>query len=320
MARGLTIRHFSRQRIAPGPGVGASHPPWGAGRVRSGPLARGGVDGDRIYEMDYTYNNGGSLEGFFMHRDPPSSVKKILRKEVGFGCPVTDCGCPYLEWHHFDPAWHVRNHHEPKGMIALCREHHIQADHGAFTTEQLRHFKKCGRSSSKTIEGKFNWMRNRLLLAVGGNFYYETLGVFKFQGREIIWLERSTDGYLTVNINMLTTSGLPRARMINNQWYGTNLEDDIECPPSAKRIKVRYSNGDHFSLEFTEANSESDILKSFPEASVGRWDIPFPITLAAISYSVGGTNISFGSRGTTIEGLSIVGVFMKNCGWGIVVN
>jgi len=102
-----------------------------------------------------------------MNRRPPEKVKKILRSEIGFGCPIPGCGNPYLEWHHFDPPWHIENHHNPEGMIALCREHHIQADNGAFTADQLEEYKKQGKKNWKAVKGNFNWLRNRMLAVVG---------------------------------------------------------------------------------------------------------------------------------------------------------
>ena len=57
-----------------------------------------------------------------MNRTPPKKVIQTLRQEVGFGCPVPNCGNPYLEWHHFDPPWSIENHHRPEGMIALCTQ------------------------------------------------------------------------------------------------------------------------------------------------------------------------------------------------------
>jgi hypothetical protein len=74
--------------------------------------------------------------------------RKALRKEVGFGCPVKDCGNPYLTWHHFDPPWEIAKHkpkperHKVEGIIALCHSHHDEADAGAFTKEQLHALKR----------------------------------------------------------------------------------------------------------------------------------------------------------------------------------
>lgn len=72
---------------------------------------------------------------------PPSAVRLELRREVGFCCPVEGCHWPYLTWHHFDPPWHARQHHDQAGMVALCLQHHKEADSSAFTPEQLHAFK-----------------------------------------------------------------------------------------------------------------------------------------------------------------------------------
>lgn len=90
-----------------------------------------------------------------MNRTPPARIRERLRREVGFGCPVKGCGSPYLTWHHFDPPWSKHEHHEPNGMIALCREHHDQADAGAFTKDQLRAFKVATSDREKGVQGRF---------------------------------------------------------------------------------------------------------------------------------------------------------------------
>ena len=76
-----------------------------------------------------------------MNRNPPLNIKRILRQEVNYGCPVPNCGSPLLIWHHFDPLWSVKQHHNPEGMIALCTQHHPMADSGVFSSDQLRRFK-----------------------------------------------------------------------------------------------------------------------------------------------------------------------------------
>lgn len=109
-----------------------------------------------------------------LNRTPPADVRHHHSAEVGFGCPVEGCGSPYLMWHHFDPTWSERQHHEPGGMVALCRDHHPEADSGAFTHDQLREFKRVGRDRRQALHARFNWMRRDLLAVVGGQFYYDT--------------------------------------------------------------------------------------------------------------------------------------------------
>ncbi|MEW5735721.1 MAG: hypothetical protein AB1921_12755 [Thermodesulfobacteriota bacterium] len=76
-----------------------------------------------------------------MDRNPPSDVKKLLRQEVNYGCPVPGCGSPFLTWHHFDPPWSVKEHHNPDSMIALCTQCHPMADAGAYSSEQFEALK-----------------------------------------------------------------------------------------------------------------------------------------------------------------------------------
>jgi hypothetical protein len=107
-----------------------------------------------------------------LRREPDDDVKRKLRQDVGYVCPVPSCQSPYLEWHHFDPAWSELKHHNPDGMIALCRNHHPEADGGAFTVEQLHDWKRAaGESFERTgfasVGGAFNWMRRKVVVRFG---------------------------------------------------------------------------------------------------------------------------------------------------------
>lgn len=52
-------------------------------------------------------------------------------------------------------------------MIALCSEHHLKADAGAFTVDQLCEFKLKGAVNREELRGRFDWLRNKLLVVVG---------------------------------------------------------------------------------------------------------------------------------------------------------
>ena len=161
-----------------------------------------------------------------MTRTPPAKVRRQLRQEVGFHCPVQDCGNPYLTWHHFDPPWRIEQHQRPEGMIALCLNHAAKADVGAFTDEQLRTLKKEGRSRAHEIKGRFDWLRQSLLVIVGGNFFYESPIIFQINERPCIWLTRNGDGFLQVSFDMPSITGQPRARA-----YGTTIGSFLPMQP-----------------------------------------------------------------------------------------
>ena len=69
------------------------------------------------------------------------------------------------------------------------------------------------------------------LLVVGSNFYYETPIAIQWGQMPVVWVNRDEDGYLLLNVNMLTASeGGERTRW-TNFWLGIGEPDDLECPP-----------------------------------------------------------------------------------------
>jgi hypothetical protein len=194
-------------------------------------------------------------------------------------------------------------------MIALCGEHHAMADGGAFTKEQLHDFKRRGAERAQELRGQFAWMRHSLLAVLGGNFYYETPVIFEFRGQPVIWFNRDEDGYLLLNILMLTASGEPRMQIQDNFWLSRGNPDDLESPPSGKLLSARYSNGDALKIEFFELESAAAARTRYAEAQLERWPIPFPITAVEVCNRVGGTDIEFGPRETRLPG----GRGMRNC-------
>jgi len=250
-----------------------------------------------------------------MDRTPPEDVRRQLRKEVGFGCPL--CGNPYLYWCHFDPPWHEKQHHNPKGMIALCAEHHAKADAGAYTKDQLHAIKRYAMDQAQVVKGRFEWMRQEILTIVGGNFYYNTPIIFQFRGSPVIWFNRDEEGYLLLNIRMLTTMKEPRTIIRDNFWLSSGKPSDLESPPSGKLLRVAYPNDDFLKIEFFEFASESDLTARYPNS---KWEIDFPITGVEIFNRVGGTNIDFGPKLTTLSGLRLQNCFFNTCKVAIDLN
>jgi hypothetical protein len=202
-----------------------------------------------------------------MNRTPPIEIRRQLRREVQFGCPVPNCGNPYLEWHHFDPPWRVKEHHNPDGMIAICCQHHPQADAGAFTVEQLRQFKVDASASSRTVGGRFEWLRRKLLAVVGGNYYLGRDEILRYKGNPVIWFTRDEGGNFMLNFGPLSRSDAPRLAMEENFWLAHGDLADLDCPPSGKLIHARYPNGDEFKVEFFECDDAHSLRRRYPDAN-----------------------------------------------------
>lgn len=256
-----------------------------------------------------------------MNRTPPTDVRRQLRKEVGFVCPVTDCENPYLEYHHFDPPWSERQHHEPSGMIALCAEHHAKADSGAFTNKQLHRYKREVVSHNRIVEGRFDWLRHNLLAVVGEFIYWETDINLIYKGNPVIWFKRDEDGHLLLNVKMLTTSDEPRTIIEDNDWLSSGNPEDIVCPPSGRLLEVKYANGDRLRIEFKELKSETEAKKRYSNMNLHERGISFPITVVEVQNAIAGAGICFERPETTLPGGNIFkNIFISDCSSGIEIS
>jgi hypothetical protein len=247
-------------------------------------------------------------------------IKQQLRREVGFGCPIPGCGSPYLEWHHFDPPWREGHTNDPDGMIALCSKHHRMADAGTYTIGQLHEFKRAaGQHREKDVQGKFDWLRHKLLAVVGGGAFYETLQIFAYYGQPIIWFTRDEEGYLRLNIKMLSCSGKNRLIMENNLWVLRGEPTDFECPPSGRLIHAKYDNEDELRIEFLNIASKEAALKRYPSFS----DFPrveFPVVGVEVRYKVAGLPVDFDKSSTKFWAVGMHGSVFTRCGCGLRID
>ncbi|MDQ6722466.1 MAG: hypothetical protein M3003_16970 [Candidatus Dormibacteraeota bacterium] len=199
-------------------------------------------------------------------------------------------------------------------MIALCVAHAATADGGAFTNEQLRTLKREGSAKAEAIRGRFDWMRRDLLAVVGGNFYHRCPVILQLGNRPVVWFRRDENGYLLLNFWMPTASGEERARVLDNWWVVPPAVADLECPPTGRRIHVRYPNGDDFRVEFFDIASADDFASRYPASANIAADssIHFPVVGVEVSERAPGTPIEFGPIETRVGGIHMIGNFMEN--------
>jgi hypothetical protein len=255
-------------------------------------------------------------------RTPPKAIWMALAEEVGFGCPVEGCGIPYLTWHHFDPPWKERQHHDPRGMIALCEPHHSAADVGAYTSEQLREMKAQGRDRARALEGRFEWRRRNLLAVVGGLFLYEVPVAVRLQQTPLIWFNRDDKHQLLLNVAMPSTVEEPRLRIDDNFWIEVGNPKTVECPPSGKLVSLTYPNGDAIRVEFFEVDDGERLSNRYRHAGSARQGLAaqggavYPLTVVEIRMCVlapdGRPWLDFNAQETRVDGvggLTMSGIF-----------
>jgi hypothetical protein len=249
-------------------------------------------------------------------RDPPEAVRRELRREVGFGCPATGCGSPYLQYHHFDPPWNQEHHHDPARMIALCAEHHAKS--AAWTVEDLRAMKQVP-PDRPDIRGKFEWMRQGILAVIGGNFYFETPNMVVYRDTPIVIYRRDDQQRMLLNLRPLTTSRQPRLTLENNDWIIRGDPADARSPPNGSQLHVHYDNGDDIKIRFREWPTAHALGAVYPRALALGPMLRFPLVNAEITLKVGGTNINFGPTTTTLGSGAITGFISAYNANGLVL-
>ncbi|MEL7105625.1 MAG: HNH endonuclease signature motif containing protein [Pseudomonadota bacterium] len=112
----------------------------------------------------------------------PDPVKRTLRQEVCFGCPV--CGNPILEYHHIIP-WAELNHHNPEHMVALCPTHHTE--YGKLSRD-ISYELKLNPINKRNgrLHGLLGTNKLQQTFLLGGNRFINTPTILEFYGVPII--------------------------------------------------------------------------------------------------------------------------------------
>lgn len=256
-----------------------------------------------------------------MNRTPSKDIQKVLRKENGFKCCFPSCESPYLEYHHFDPPWHIEEHHNPDGMIALCPNHHRKADAGVISKEQLLDMKKIAKKEFENIKGDFEWLRRKILLVAGGNFYFDNKVDISLMNKPLIWFNIDEEGYRLLNMKLHDKHGNLKLHIEDNVWIIKTGVKDIECPPSGKDLKIYFENGDNIRLKFLEINSVEEFEKRYPDVVLNELDSEYPFSALTVAMKLSAFNINFQERKTIFNrnGTIIKDCLFKNNNKGLVL-
>jgi len=167
----------------------------------------------------------------------PAELRRALRKEVEFGCPIPECRSPFLEYHHFNPTWDEGKQHVQEGMIALCPIHHRKADKGTWTNDELVSFKRS--TNRVPVRGKIDWNMNNAVIIVGNNFYFWNLFSIEAYGRELFSLKLDSNNNFVINAQFLDENLNPLMKIENNDILLDKLpRGDLSCSASGHKIRI----------------------------------------------------------------------------------
>jgi len=211
-----------------------------------------------------------------MKRKPPSRVIKKLCKEVGFACPI--CGSPFLTWHHFDPPWRVKQHHNPAGMIALCPEHAAHADGGHWTITQLSQLKRP-LNLDERITACWPWKPEKAVFLLGNSYYIGERALLGINGRPVLSASRYFPpgcdfSSVMFSANLQDDSGRPILTLENNfiSFHAAHLSE-VKCPPQARSFEVKSNNGECLNLKHRRLSLQ-DFIDQVPSNTFNQFDTP----------------------------------------------
>jgi hypothetical protein len=160
-------------------------------------------------------------------------------------------------------------------MIALCLQHHKEADSCAFSNGQLRELKASPflKRIGAGPAGRFNWRREQVILEAGGGIFVRCPIFLRVQQRPVIWLSSDGSGNQVLNLDIWDSHGQLAMSMRDNDWLVGSGLDDVEAPPSARSLAVRApSRGFHVSIEFTPITLEQIIDQRIKHAEKAAAD------------------------------------------------
>lgn len=155
-----------------------------------------------------------------MHSQRPATpelVKRILRKEAGFGCCI--CGHPILEYHHIIP-YSVEKHFRSEDMMVLCPNHHEAATNGGLDLDEQRKAKnKPFNITRGLVNGSLVLRQTNASVSIAGSTVNAGAGIILVIGSSnIIFTRISEQGTLLLSIKLYSEENSLLAEIIDNDW------------------------------------------------------------------------------------------------------
>lgn len=252
-------------------------------------------------------------------RTPPAHVRRQLRRESGFVCAHPNCSEPYLEYHHFDPPWHIEQHHRSSGMIALCPTHHSRAE--TWPVEQLRKWK--GKEIRDDVKAQIGWRRETTFFIAGNYLTRGCTNLLEVRGNRIIWFTNDEEGQTLLNFDLRDRFGNSVFQMRDNDWIAHPRWEDVEVPPQGRALHLKSEALElqldlRFGTQTPRSLFEGLSMRDSPE-ELGRMSGLASIDLEALVCSmtcklIWPERVIASEKGLTFRNFNLGGGFSSGCG------
>lgn len=172
----------------------------------------------------------------------PPDVKRILRREAGYGC--CHCGHPFIQYHHIIP-WAEDQHSRPDDMMVLCGQCHHLCTVGALDEGQQRKIKASPKNQiDGFVRGKLYTKSTQLTVRMGNSLAVETPNILTIKDELIVGLRRNPDdSRILVSATIHDKSGSPIGVLRDNEWE-LPLDDMWDFEAYHLHATIRHGLGD----------------------------------------------------------------------------
>ena len=147
----------------------------------------------------------------------PSAVRRVLRKESGFGCCL--CGHPFIQYHHIVP-WHEDQHFRPEDMMTLCAQcHHLCTVEAIPISDQRTAKSRPKNIVDNELKGRL-WVTSReLRVNLAGGTAIETPNLLQIAGETVLGARLDQDtGRVLISAQIRAPDGKLLAKIVDNEW------------------------------------------------------------------------------------------------------
>lgn len=194
-----------------------------------------------------------------LSRRIPEEVKREVRKKSGFGC--VRCGSVPYDYEHVIPEFHEAREHNSDKITLLCGSCHDKV------TRKI--ISKC--SIQQNMLNPYNLQKNEIkgyeleIIPSLGDFTVKLGNVTAINTKNFLCVDNEAllsfskgegNEMCILNANFKDKRGNSILRIVNNEWYSSILNWDMEC--IGTRIKIRETRG-KYSLIFNKKDNYIDI-------------------------------------------------------------
>lgn len=180
----------------------------------------------------------GDINKYGLSRRPPSSIRRAIRQNAGFGCVI--CGLAIGDYEHVDPLFTEATEHDPKCMTFLCIWCHGKVTRGQLSKQTV---KEAMRSPAALKTGfsfeVFDVGREPPTIHIGALTAKNCEAIIRVNSRSVLSIKppEQENGPVRISAEFRNDKGEVTLSIVDNEWRACTDNWDVEV--TGQKIIIR---------------------------------------------------------------------------------